>query len=216
MASRSVPVSTALLVVLMAFGASWAYAHLPTNTPIPIHFSADGTANGWGSPITLFLLPGIAAITWMLLWALPRIDPRGSNIVRSPAAYGTVWFSLIVLLALVEAILMSAAFGVDYQPGTLFPFLTAGLLIVVGNVMGKMRWNTTVGIRTPWALVDERVWDKTQRFGGRMMVVAGLVVLVAALVPTLRPHMGVVVIASVLLAVAASFLQSYLYWRNNS
>jgi len=199
----------------MAFGAWWAYAHLPTNTPIPVHFSADGTANEWGSPVTLFLLPGIAAITWVLLWALPRVDPRGKNIVRSATAYGSVWFAVIVLLALVETILVSAAFGVDYHPGTLFPLLTAGLLIVIGNVMGKMRWNTTVGIRTPWALVDERVWDKTQRFGGRMLVIAGLVVLVAALLPPTRPHLGIIVITSVLLAVGASFLQSYLYWRRD-
>jgi uncharacterized membrane protein len=146
---------------------------------------------------------------------LPRIDPRGENIIRSAKAYGIVWLAVTVILALIQGIIVSSALGVDLHRGTLFPVLIGCLLIVIGNVMGKMRWNSTVGIRTPWALADERVWDKTQRFGGRMMVASGIVVMIAALSPALQPHIRIVITASVLAVTLAIFVQSFLYWRSD-
>jgi uncharacterized membrane protein len=200
----------------MVVVTGWEYARLPGGRAIPIHFNGEGSADGWGSPLMLFALPAIAAFNWVLMWTLPRIDPRGNNIVRSAKAYGIVWLAVTVVLALIQGIVVAAALGVDMHRRTLFPALIGGLLVVIGNVMGKIRWNSSVGIRTPWALADERVWDKTQRFGGRMMVGAGLVVVGAAFSPALQRHMGIVVVASTLAATLASFVQSYLYWRGDS
>lgn len=205
----------AALVLLMVVAASWGYAQLPNNTPIPIHFNAEGIVDGWGSPLTLFLLPGIAVFNWALMCVLPRIDPRGQNIVRSARAYDIVWLAIAVVLALIQGIMVISALGVDLHRRTLLPILIGGLLIVIGNVMGKIRWNSSVGIRTPWALADERVWDKTQRFGGRMLVGSGVVMFVAALSPSMQPHMGIVIIACLLAVTLASFVQSYFYWRKD-
>ena len=205
----------AALVVFMVVAASWGYAQLPNNAPIPIHFNADGVVDGWGSPLTLFLLPGIAVFNCALMWVLPRIDPRGQNIVRSARAHGIVWLAITAVLALIQGIMVTSALGMDLHRSALFPILIGGLLIVIGNVMGKIRWNSTVGIRTPWALTDERVWDKTQRFGGRMLVGSGIVIFVAALSPSMQPHMGIVIIACTLAAILASFIQSYFYWRDD-
>lgn len=215
MANRSVAMAMVSLIVLMVLGAWWGYSQLPSNTQIPIHFNSEGTVDGWGSPLMLFLLPGIAAFNWLLMWVLPHIDPRGQNIVRSAKAYGTVWLAVTVVLAVIQGIMVTSALGLDPHRRTLFPVLIGGLLIVIGNVMGKIRWNSTVGIRTPWALADERVWDKTQRFGGRMLVASGIVVVVAAFSRSMQSHMGIVIIACVLAATLASFVQSYLYWRSD-
>ena len=46
------------------------------------------------------------------------------------------------------------------------------LIALLGNVMGKVRRNFFVGIRTPWTLKDTRVWARTHRFTGRLMVMA--------------------------------------------
>ena len=205
----------AALIAIMFAAACWGFSQLPANASIPIHFDGAGVVDGWGSPLTLFLLPGIAAFNCMLMWALPRIDPRGQNLVRSARAHGVVWLAVTVVLALIQGIMVASALGIDQHRGTLLSVLIGGLLIVIGNVMGKIRWNSTVGIGTPWALADERVWDKTQRFGGRMLVGSGIVVVVSALSPALQPHLGIVIIASVLAATLASFVQSYVYWRSD-
>ena len=49
------------------------------------------------------------------------------------------------------------------------------LLIVLGNSLGKVPQNGVVGIRTPWTLADEDVWARTNRTGGWLFVLAGVV-----------------------------------------
>ncbi|HEX3886976.1 MAG TPA: SdpI family protein, partial [Phenylobacterium sp.] len=40
--------------------------------------------------------------------------------------------------------------------------------------LGKARRNLFIGLRTPWTLANATVWDKTQRFTGRGLVLGGL------------------------------------------
>lgn len=110
-------------------------------------------------------MPVIALVVWTIQALLPRVDPRGLNLARSATAYGTSWLAVTAVLAIEQAIIIAIALGVDFNRGKLFLSLLAGLLIVVGDVLGKLRWNYTVGIRTPWTLADERAWDMTHRFG---------------------------------------------------
>ena len=52
---------------------------------------------------------------------------------------------------------------------------------LMGNVMGKVRRNFYVGVRTPWTLANERVWYATHRFAAKAMVLTGVVGLIVAL-----------------------------------
>ena len=54
-------------------------------------------------------------------------------------------------------------------------FLAIGILFVVaGAVMGRIRQNPVFGVRTRWTLQDKQVWERTQRFTGRLMVLGGV------------------------------------------
>jgi uncharacterized membrane protein len=58
----------------------------------------------------------------------------------------------------------------------------------IGNVLGKLRSNFFVGIRTPWTLSSEHVWDQTHRWAGRLFVGAAAVLAVlAGAMPVQRP-----------------------------
>jgi len=48
------------------------------------------------------------------------------------------------------------------------------LLALLGNLMGKVRRNFYIGVRTPWTLANERVWNATHRFAGKTLVAGGL------------------------------------------
>src|SRR5262249_22094976 len=55
--------------------------------------------------------------------------------------------------------------------------LVAGIFVffaLLGNVLGRVRRNFWMGIRTPWTLADENVWNKTHRLGGWLFVVYGI------------------------------------------
>jgi len=51
-------------------------------------------------------------------------------------------------------------------------FLFFGLM---GNVLGKVRKNFYIGIRVPWTLASDRVWNDTHRLGAWVMVAAGVI-----------------------------------------
>lgn len=49
------------------------------------------------------------------------------------------------------------------------------IFALLGNVMGKVRRNFYIGIRTPWALANERVWNATHRFAVKTFVAIGAI-----------------------------------------
>jgi len=75
--------------------------------------------------------------------------------------------------------------------------------------MGKFRKNFFVGIRTPWTLTSDVVWERTHRLAGWLFVLAGLVWIVGGLL-----HASPVVL--VVAALAAGFIPaiySYFLYR---
>ena len=83
------------------------------------------------------------------------------------------------------------------------------LLIVVGNSLGKFSQNGVVGIRTPWTLADKEVWARTNRVGGWLVVLAG-VVMVATGLMGFRMTPGLIALGA---AAVVSVGYSYLLWR---
>ena len=56
-------------------------------------------------------------------------------------------------------------------------WLIGGMLLIyaaLGNVLGKVKRNFYVGIKTPWTLASDTVWNKTHRLAAWLMVASGL------------------------------------------
>lgn len=209
--SSSDRIQLALVVAMVAAGAV-AWFALPAGAAVAIHFDGQGVANGWAGPVGLFVMPALAAGSWGLQSLLPKIDPRGANLVRSARAVGTIFVAVAALLATVQGLIVAATFGVQPKPDWLLG-PAGGLLAVLGNVMGKLRWNYSVGIRTPWTLADERVWDKTHRWGGKLMVCAGLLLIALAFAPPTGFAPGAVIATVVGASALLSVLKSYWLWH---
>jgi uncharacterized membrane protein len=54
-------------------------------------------------------------------------------------------------------------------------------LALMGNVLGKVRRNFWMGVRTPWTLASEAVWIRTHRLAAWVFVGGGLAGLAAVL-----------------------------------
>ena len=91
--------------------------------------------------------------------------------------------------------------------------LTGGLFVVLGNLLGKVRPNWFVGIRTPWTLSSKLAWDRTHRAGGWVFVLLGVLTMATAVLHAgwaLRV-LGVAGVASLLGLV----VYSYVLWRRD-
>jgi uncharacterized membrane protein len=77
---------------------------------------------------------------------------------------------------------------------------------LLGNVMGKVRRNFYVGVRTPWALANERVWNATHRFAAKTFVAAGVIGLALTLLGFTGWPVFVLLMAGLLAPVAYSLV----------
>jgi uncharacterized membrane protein len=200
-----------LLIIAAAVVASAiVYPKLPET--IPTHWNMDGQPDGWSSrALDAWITPVILLGMWALFRLLPAIDPRGANYAKFGGAFEAIIDSLMLFLLGMHIVLLRAGLGYPVQIERIVPFGVGVLLIVIGNLLPRCRPNWFVGIRTPWTLSSDRVWEKTHRLGGRLFVAAGFLIAIAALFWVQWVH--VVLITSILLATAAVLIYSYLEWK---
>jgi len=214
MINRQAALLSGALIFGMLVAGLWTIAELPANARIATHWGVDGHPDGWMNKWPgLLTVPAVAALVWGLIAIIPSIDPRGANLARSAAAYGVIWVGSMAMTTLAQAVIIAAAMGFEVDVTRLMLAALGVLFILIGNVLGKIRSNYFVGFRTPWALQDERVWDKTQRFGGRVLVACGFVTLIAAFAVPARIAFATAVSATVV-GISVTVLKSYLLWRD--
>ena len=80
------------------------------------------------------------------------------------------------------------------------------LLVALGAAMPHLKRNHWIGVRTKWSLQSDAVWAKSQRFGGRAFMAAGVLSLLSLFLPS--PWTALVFIASTAAAAVASLLYS--------
>ena len=188
-------------------------ALLGTDTQVPIHWTLDGEVDRTTSPLgALMLVPGIQLFILLIFSLLKYFEPRKENLQKSAKAIAATATAITSFMAMIETGLLLEAFGYHVFAGN---YILVGLgvfLAILGNYMSKLRSGFFVGIRTPWTLSSETVWQKTHRLGGRLFVAAGILIALSALllppVISLKLMIGIVLITALL-----PVLYSWYAWR---
>ncbi|HEX4794578.1 MAG TPA: SdpI family protein [Humisphaera sp.] len=171
-------------IILTGFAISAAaYSFLPN--PTPIHWNIHGQADRYGSPwVNILATPLASAFVAALCAWLPKLGPRKSSFEQFSKIYGRMIVALVGMLLCIHIAILLKSAGRHVAIERVFPIMIGVLLAILGNWMGKIRRNFYVGIRTPWTLASDLVWERTHRVGGHLMVAIGL----AAALATLLPH----------------------------
>jgi uncharacterized membrane protein len=163
------------LIAAAALIGLWAYFNLPADVKIAVHFAANGAANGYaGKAFGLAIMPAVGALVVLVVAAAPMVSPNSKGLAASSQAYGVLLVGLALVFLTTEAALVAHAFDPTFDVLRVTFLAVGALLLMIGNMLGKIRHNYLFGIRTPWTLADPRVWDKTHRFTGRLMFIGGL------------------------------------------
>jgi uncharacterized membrane protein len=166
-----------VLAALVATLIAWP--HLPEK--VPTHWNGHGQVDGYGSRASLFLWPGITAAMLLLFAVLPWLSPRHFEILTFQSTYLYLMLIFASELTYINALNLWAALSGHVN---IVRAMIGGISLffaLMGNVMGKVRRNFYVGVRTPWTLANERVWNATHRFAAKAMVLAGVAGLIVAL-----------------------------------
>ncbi len=200
------------VIAVMFAAAALYWPSAPSR--FPVHWNWQGQVDRYGDKFEgLLLMPLMTLGIYLLLVFLPRIDPLRANYELFEGTYAILRLVFTVIFALIYAVSLLSAHGYPIDTSLLIPLLVGGMLIVVGNFMGKIRPNWFVGIRTPWTLASKRSWVKTHRLGGWLFILSGLVLVFAAVVRT--PWAFALMGAWFVVFVIWMFAYSYLVWRSD-
>ncbi len=201
--------SIILILLPMLFGLL-LWQQLPDS--MTTHWGADGNADGFGSKA--FVVFGMPAMFLALhgITLLALVLDKGQR-EQSPKAVGIVFWIMPMISLAVSASLYCVALGREQDLFILMPALLGVAFIWMGNYLPKIKRNSTLGIKLAWTLRNEENWNKTHRFGGKVMVAGGFAILLSAFLP-FAVTMAVFVV--VLLAIAAlPMLYSYSIYRQH-
>jgi len=168
-----------LLLLTQLAVSLYLYPQLPD--PLPTHWNIRGEVDGYmGKPFGVAFPLALNLGIYLLLAALPKLDPRG-KVEQFRQVLDRFRLLIHGLLVVIFLIALFNALGYDIPVDKTVPALISLLFVLLGNYLGKLRPNYFIGIRTPWTLENEQVWQKTHRVSGPVWMGAGLVGLLGSL-----------------------------------
>ena len=200
-----------LLAAMFVFAAAtWGSA--PDR--IPVHWGIGGQVDRWGGKFEgLLAIPLLSLGIYVLMIVLPRFDPGRANYDAFAGPYATLRLGIIVVMAALYALIILWVRGVQVSIGVWVPLIVGALFIVIGNLLGKVRPNWFVGIRTPWTLSSKLAWNRTHRAGGWLFILMGVLMMACA---ALRTEWAVWVMLGVGVAGTLGLVvYSYVLWRRD-
>jgi uncharacterized membrane protein len=141
----------------------------------------------------LWLMVAVVGGMLALSRVLPWISPATFGIEPFRPTYEYIFFLVTVLFVYLHVVIVLTQMGILVDIGR---WMMGGMFVMfagMGNVMGKVRKNFFVGIRTPWTLASDTVWEATHRLAAWLFVGGSVVGLVLLLTP-LNPMWLIVVL----------------------
>ena len=174
--------TTTIIALLMIAAATVAGLLLWNRLPDPMasHWNINDQVDGyisrfWG----VFMLPLVSMGLFLLFLVIPSIDPLKANIAKFRAAFNL--FIVLMIGFMVYLYGLTLAWNLGYtgfrMSGAMLPAI--GLLFIfIGFMMRQAKRNFFIGIRTPWTLSSDRVWDETHRLGAVLFIISGVLAFV--------------------------------------
>jgi len=160
-------------VILLSFIIGiYFYPQMPEK--IASHWNAQGQVDGYMSKFWgLFLMPLLSMILFLLFIAIPKIDPLKHNIEKFRKYYDG--FVVLIIVYLFYVYLLTIFWNIGIRFSMVQPLAPAmGILFYyIGILTENAKRNWFIGIRTPWTLSSEKVWEKTHKIGGKLFKTAG-------------------------------------------
>ena len=166
-----------IIIISFAIGIYY-YPQMPEK--VASHWNEQGQVNGYMSKFWgLFLMPIISVGMLLLFIVIPRIDPLRSNIQGFRKHFDGFVVLIMVFLFYIYLLTIFWNSGYTFNMITLLSPALAILFYYTGILIENAKRNWFIGIRTPWTMSSDKVWEKTHKIGGKLFKIAGVVALLA-------------------------------------
>jgi uncharacterized membrane protein len=205
---------TALILSLILIIASFAinYYFYPMMPEKMIsHWGIDGGANGYSSRLFGMLIMPIVSVAMLLLFLIiPNIDPLKKNIKKFRQYFDYFILVMMIFMVYINSLVIAANLGVAFDMNIFITPALALLFFGVGVLTSNAKMNWSIGVRTPWTLSSEQVWDKTNKRTGFLFKICGILCLAGLIFPR---YTFFFIFFPIMFTAAYSFVYSYLLYK---
>lgn len=175
---------TTILVLAMIIGATITGLLLWNNLPDPMasHWNVNDQVDGYISKFWgVFLLPLITLGMFLLFLLIPNIDPLKANIAQFRETFNLFITLIVGFMVYIYALTLRWNLGyTNFGLGKAMLPALGVLFIFVGYLLRKAKRNWFIGIRTPWTLSSDGVWDEIHRIGATLFTISGVLALLGS------------------------------------
>jgi len=173
-----------ILGIILLFFAIGVYFYPQMPDKMASHWNAQGQVDGyisrfWG----LFLMPIISIGLLFLFILIPKIDPLKENIKKFRKYFDGFIILITTFLFYIYILTIFWNIGIRFNMTQLMIPALGILFYYCGILVENVKRNWFIGIRTPWTLSSEVVWDRTHKIGGKLFKIAGIIAFLGIFFP---------------------------------
>jgi len=206
------PVSIIVLIFALAM---YAEPMVKTNEKGEMmgHWGADSNVNGYVSKtVGIYLIPIVTLIVYLGLLVIPKIEVYKQNLEDFADQFWGFKVVLVFVMGViyVATLLPNLGYWKSTDPIIIIVPAISMLFFYVGHMLNFTKRNYFIGVRTPWTLADEKVWEKTNKLAGKLFWICGVLALVSLVSPS-DMLLWLVLLPIVLIAIFASLYSLWEY-----
>ncbi|MBI5825257.1 MAG: SdpI family protein [Chloroflexi bacterium] len=139
------------------------------------HWNVNDQVDGYISKFWgVFLMPLVTLGMFALFLVVPNIDPLRANIAQFRETFNVFIALIVAFMLYIHGLTLVWSLGYqDFKmSAAMLPFMGI-LFIAIGYLLKQAKRNFFIGIRTPWTLSSDSVWDKTHQLGSVLFMLSG-------------------------------------------
>jgi uncharacterized membrane protein len=178
MTTKTTSIISFLLIVVAIIAGALVWNQLPDQ--MASHWDINDQVNGtmpkfWG----VFMMPLVTLGMMILFLVVPNIDPLKANIAQFRETFNVFIVLIIAFMLYVHGLTLAWSLGFTNfkMSAAMLPFMGV-LFIAIGFLLRKAKRNFFIGIRTPWTLSSDTVWNKTHQLGATLFVASGVLAII--------------------------------------
>ena len=197
-----------IIILISVVAGMLVYDQMPDQ--MASHWGPDDQVNGymgrfWGVFMMPLMLLGLLA----LFLVIPNLDPLKENIAEFRKIFNLFILVFVFFFTYVWALTIFWNLGYTSFNMSIAILPAMGLLFFfIGYMLRDAKRNWFIGIRTPWTLSSDTVWDEIHRLGAILFMASGVLAMLGGffgeyavwfiLIPTLGTSLFLVVYSYVL------------------
>lgn len=200
----------ALIIFLYIIGFIM-YPRLPDM--VPSHWNVSGEVDGYmPKKFYVIFFPSLTLGLYLLMSLAPIMDPRPESYNKFRGVFEGFRIILVLVFTVIYIATLLFALGMPISIAKIINLSLGIMFIFIGNYFGKIRHNYTFGIKTPWTLANEEIWNKTHRVSGPLWVAVGFIWIFSIFLLTEKLAFSVNMVA-LLLASGFGFIYSFILFK---